>query len=78
VTFLFRWHPPWIGFSPITISAVLPIVHIVGAKVVSQTWPSSLQSNYRTMKNYRRCAGSINFGSGIHSMRNVTAWFAAK
>ena len=28
-------------------------------------------------KNWRYCAGSINFGSGIHSTRNVTAWFAA-
>ena len=28
-------------------------------------------------KNWRRCAGSINFGSGIHLRRNVTVWFAA-
>jgi len=29
------------------------------------------------MKNSKRYDASINFGSGIHLTRNVTAWFAA-
>jgi hypothetical protein len=41
-------------------------------------WRSFFQSDYPMKKNWRRCNGSINSGSGIPWMRNVIASFAAK
>ena len=66
VNFFSRWRAAEIGFSPIRESTVLPIVRSIGGKRnISEPWRYLQQSDCRMTKNSRRCAGSINFGSGI-------------
>ena len=44
---------------------------------IERPWRYPHQPICRTRKNSKRYAGSINFGNGIRSRRNVIAWFAA-
>src|SRR5215813_8520238 len=65
---------PPIGFSPIGESTLHPIVRAVDGKEYLKPWCYLQQLDCQTTKSWRCCAGSTNFGSGIRSMRNVTAW----
>ena len=43
-----------------------------------EAWRYLPQLHCPTRINWMRCVGSISFGNGVHSMRNVTVWFAAE
>jgi len=67
-----------IRFSPINKSAARPIVRSFARKIYVETWRYLPRSKCRMQTNSMRCAGWINFASGVHSTRNVSAWFVAK
>jgi len=46
--------------------------------ILFKAWRYHSHLRWLAQINWRYCAASISFGSGVRSMRNVTVWFAAK